>query len=95
MTAGKPIGIERAPTRWGRVDYRIEPRGNQQLAAVIDLPEKEQPAELHVSFRLPPDKSMAGLTVNGKTVTPGGRHKDAAIFSTSGQRKFEVIATMS
>jgi hypothetical protein len=95
MAAGKPIGIEQAPTRWGRVDYRIEPRSNKQLRAVIDLAEKEQPGELHVSFRLPSEKSIAGLTVNGKAVPPGGRHKDAAIFATSGQRKFEVIATMS
>ncbi len=95
IAAGKPIGIEQAPTRWGRVDYRIETRGVKQLTAVIDLPEKEQPAELQVSFRMPAEKSIAGLTVNGKTVTPGGSHKDAAIFATSGQRHFEVIATMS
>ncbi len=95
MAAGKPIGIEQAPTRWGRVDYRIEPRSNKQLAAVIDLAEKEQPRELHVSFRLPSKQSIVGLTVNGKAVAPSGRHNDAAIFATSGQRKFEVIATMS
>ena len=95
LAAGKPIGIEQAPTRWGRVDYRIEPRGDKQLTAVIDLPEKEQPAELHVSFRVPSEKSMSKLTVNGKVVTLGGRHNDAAIFMTNGQRKFEVVATMS
>ena len=95
MASGKPIAMEQAPTRWGRVDYRMEPRGDKQLAAVIDLAEKEQPAELHVSFRLPSEKSIAGLTVNGRAVPAGGRHKDAAIFATSGRRKFEVIATMS
>ena len=95
VAAGKPIGIEQAPTRWGRVDYRLETRGENQLAATIELPEKEQPKELQVSFRLPAGKSLGTLTVNGRAVAPAGRHHDAAIFAPGGQRRFEVIATIS
>jgi hypothetical protein len=94
--AGKPIGIEQAPTRWGRVDYQLAARGENQLVATITLPAQGRlPEELHVSFRLPSGKSLAGLTVNGKTVAPGGRHGDAAVFATGGMRRLEVIATMS
>jgi hypothetical protein len=38
---------------------------------------------------------LAQLTVNGKTIQPGGRHHGAALFQSRGQRKFEVMAIMS
>ena len=91
---GKPIAIEQAPTRWGRVSYRLEPRGDNQLVATITLPERgELPGELHVSFRLPASKTLNTLTANGMPVVAGGRWKDAAVFPTHGERKFEVVAT--
>lgn len=96
IAAGKPIAIEEAPTRWGRVNYRLAPRGENQLIATVTLSETHrQPEHLRVTFRLPEGKSLAGLTVNGKSVPPGGPHKDAAIFSPHGERSFEVVATMS
>lgn len=95
VAAGKPIGIEQAPTRWGRVDYRLETRDENRLAASIELPEKEQPKQLHVSFRHPVGKSLGTLIVNGEAIAPGGRNHDVAIFAPGRQRRFEVIATMS
>jgi hypothetical protein len=93
--AGKRISIEKAPTRWGRVDYRMEPRGSQ-LVADIALPLKgELPKELHVSFRLPKGKALARITSNGQTVSINGKHSDAAVIATNGQRKFEVVADLS
>jgi hypothetical protein len=95
IASGKPIGIEQAPTRWGRVDYRLARRGENQLVATIALAERgELPRELQVSFRVPEGKSMASLTVNGKVIAPDGRKKDAALFTTQGERKFEVVATL-
>jgi hypothetical protein len=94
IATGKPIAIEQAPTRWGRVNYRLEPRGDNQLVGTITLPERgELPSELHVSFRLPAGKTLNTLTANGRPVVPGGRWKDAAVFPTRGERKFEVVAT--
>jgi hypothetical protein len=96
VASGKPIAIENAPTRWGRVNYHLAPRGEKELVASVTLPERGAlPETLEVSFRLPAGKSLSALTVNGQTVQPGGRNKDTAIISTRGQRKFEVTAVMS
>ncbi len=96
VAAGKPIAIEKAPTRWGRVDYRLEPRGDKELVATIALPEKGPlPQELQATFRRPAGRSLAGLSVNGKTVAPAGREQDTAVFATAGARRFTVVATMS
>jgi hypothetical protein len=95
IASGKPIGIEQAPTRWGRVDYHLTRRVENQLVATIALAERgEAPKEIQVSFRLPEGKSLESLTVNGKVIAPGGRKKDAALFATQGERKFEVVATI-
>jgi hypothetical protein len=94
IATGKAIAIEQAPTRWGRVNYRLEPRGDNRLVATITLPERgELPNELYVSFRLPSGKTLNALTANGRSVVPGGRLKDAAVFPTRGERKFEIVAT--
>jgi hypothetical protein len=95
IASGKPIGIEQAPTRWGRADYQLARRGENQLVATITLAERgELPKELQVSFRLPEGKSLVSLTANGKVIAPGGRRKDAALFATQGERRFEVVATI-
>lgn len=95
VASDKPVAIEQAPTRWGRVNYRIEKRGSDRLAATVELPAQGKlPGELHLSFRTPKGQSIASLTVNGHPVKPGGRHKDAAVFATKGQRSFVVEATL-
>jgi hypothetical protein len=93
--AGKKISIENAPTRWGRVEYRLELRDGVLVANVGLSPEGELPTELQVSFRLPKGKMLARITANGKAVSIGGKHNDAAVIVTKGRRKFEVVAEMS
>ncbi|HEX8812082.1 MAG TPA: Tat pathway signal protein, partial [Terracidiphilus sp.] len=96
IASGKPIAIENAPTRWGRVNYRLASRGEKELVASVTLPERGTlPETLEVSFRLPAGKSLSTFTVNGQTVQPGGRNKDTAVFPTRSQRKFEVTAVTS
>ena len=90
--SGKPIAIEGAPTRWGRVDYRLASRNINELAATITLPNSANlPKELHVSFRVPTGKKLTSVMANGKTVPLSGPHKDAAVVNTDGQRHFEVV----
>jgi hypothetical protein len=96
LASGKTIAIQDAPTRWGRVSYRLAPRGDDHLVASIKLSEKGAiPDELQASFRLPAGKRISSLSVNGKAAEPAGLHRDAALFPTSGKRTFEVVAATS
>lgn len=96
LAQDKPVGIEQAPTRWGRVDYHMEPLGQSQIAATVALAaDRRPPAEVQVTFRLPANRTLQGLTVNGKSVQPAGRNKDAALIMTQGERHFRVAATLS
>jgi hypothetical protein len=96
VASGQPVAIEGAPTRWGRVNYHLSHgRENQLMATVTFLESHRQPENVRVTFRAPEGKSLARLTVNGKPVSPAGRHRNAALFSPQGTRSFEVVATMS
>jgi hypothetical protein len=96
VASGKPIGIEDAPTRWGRVSYRLTHGESDSLVATITLPAKGGlPKELYVSFRVPTGKTITGVTANGTSVILGGVRNEAAIVTTNGQRRFEVIAKLS
>lgn len=94
--SGQPVGIEHAPTRWGRVSYRLMHRHEKQIQATVTfLDSRRLPEKVQVSFRIPEGRALVSVAVNGKTIPPGGRHKDAALFSPDGARSFEVVATMS
>jgi hypothetical protein len=94
--SGQEIAIEAAPTRWGRVDYRMTPKGSGQLLATVSLHgTNASPSELQVKFRLPAGKSIQSITSNGKPVEVTGPHKDTAAIKTGGGKHFEVVASYS
>jgi hypothetical protein len=96
LATGKPIGIENAPTRYGRVSYRMELWGDSTLVATISFPPSSKlPAELHVAFRAPSDKSIRSVLVNNETGTLGGAHRDTVVISPNGRRHFEVAAKLT
>ncbi|HEY4357301.1 MAG TPA: Tat pathway signal protein, partial [Acidobacteriaceae bacterium] len=96
VATGKPISIAGAPTRWGRVDYRLETRGANTLAATITLPAKgDLPKEVHVTFRAPAGRTLAGVTTNGQHAQLSGPHNDAVVVTPGSQRKFEVVAQLA
>jgi hypothetical protein len=94
--SGHEIAINTAPTRWGHVDYRLTAKGPSQLLATVILQgSKAAPAELHVKFRLPLDKSIQSITANGKSVDLTGSPRDTAAIKTNGAKHFEVVANFS
>ena len=96
VATGKPISITGAPTRWGRVDYRLETRGSDTLVATITLPPKgDLPKELHLSFRAANGRKLASATANGKAVQFEGQHHDAVVIVPGSERKFKVIAQLA
>lgn len=96
IATGKPISIKGAPTRWGRVDYRVAPRSENELVATIAIQGTGAlPKNIQACFRVPEGRQIARLTVNGNAVSPAGRNRDAAVIAPHGQRKFEVVAHLA
>lgn len=95
IATGKKIAIEKAPTRWGRVDYELLMQGDR-IAAKIHLDEKSVPAkEIQVSFRAPEGKTLRRVLAAGKTLPLTGKNRDAVRIATGSQRTFEVVAELA
>ena len=93
---GKPIEIVGAPTRWGRINYRLERRDSNTLVATIALPERgDLPEELHITFRAERDRTLHSATINGTAATFEGPHHDAVVVRPNGMRRFEVVAMLA
>ncbi|MBN9615135.1 MAG: Tat pathway signal protein [Acidobacteriales bacterium 59-55] len=95
VASGKEIRIDQAPTRWGRVDFRIQKKDANRIVATVDFPGENRPKELNVKFRLPVQNTLTGITVNGQKAQIGGLHKDTAIFAADQAKHFEVVAEFS
>ena len=95
IVSGKEIQIAQAPTRWGRVDYKVQMVREGQVTATVKLLGDRGPKELHVKFRLPSPKKLQTITANGSAVKIGGLHGDTAVIETGGHSQFEVVAHFS
>ena len=96
IATGKPIAIENAPTRYGRVSYRMETSNSNTLRATIQLAAGiSLPKELHVSFRVPSGKALGDVTVNGKRASFDGQQHETVAILPNGERNFEVVAQLA
>jgi len=95
LKTGKPIAIDDAPTKWGRIHYKLIPQG-ETLVATIEFPEHGPlPKDLHVSFRVPADKRISTVTAAGKPVAGERIVGDVVMIAVKDQRRFEVVATVA
>jgi len=88
VDSGQEIRIDRAPTRWGRVGFRLA-KESSRLRATLQLEHAGAPAELHVKLRSA--TKIRGVTVNGQPAALGGVHGDTVLIRTGGRREFEVV----
>jgi hypothetical protein len=94
--SGKPIRIDRAPTRWGRVNFALQNHPqSKSVAASVELARAGAPRELHVKLRMPLANAVKTATVNGRTATIGGVHNDTVIIRTGSEKRFEVVGQYS
>ena len=94
VASGKRIGIEQAPTRWGRILFALQNRPqSKSVVASVELARAGAPKELHVKLRMPPESLVKNATVNGRPATIGGVHNDTVIVETGNSKQFEVVGT--
>jgi hypothetical protein len=95
VASGKEIKIDHAPTRWGRVNFKILAKpADKQVVATIELAQAGAPRELHVKLRLPLQSPLSTVTVNGRPASIGGLHNDTVMITTGNEKHFEVVGQM-
>lgn len=93
MASGKPIRIEQAPTRWGRVslDLRVNPSA-KSITGSISLAEHGKPEQIQVKLRLPLQNALRQVTVNGQPAKLGGSRNNMVIIFTGKDKHFDLKA---
>jgi hypothetical protein len=96
VASGKPIQIQKAPTRWGPVSFSlITKRDDKSVIGYVELTGAETPKELHFKLRLPAGMGLERVTVNGESASLGGIHGDTVMIRTKGKKQFEVVGQIS
>ena len=92
IASGKPIRIEQAPTRFGRVSLNLAAKpARKAVVATVELARPGTPKEIHVKLRVPNQTPLRSVTVNGRPATLAGRHGDTVVIATGGEKHFEVV----
>lgn len=93
LGSGKPIGIERAPTRWGEVTLMLAAdRQAKRLTGHIELDGQRTPREIHLKLRAPSEWQLSEVTVNGHPASLQGTHKDTLFIEVGHERRLDVSA---
>ena len=94
--SGKPIQIQNAPTRWGRVSFSLVTKDeNKSVVASVELTGTTTPKELHFKLRLPARMALREVTVNGRSATMGGLHRDTVVIATENKKQFEILGQLA
>jgi hypothetical protein len=89
VASGKPIKIERAPTRFGRVDFSLA-NANGRVTANVALARAGTPTEIHVKLR----GASGGIQVNDHPATVAGPHNDTVVIRTGSESRFEIVGQL-
>jgi len=67
MKAGMVVAVHNAPTKFGKVSYKITSAIDKgYIEAVIEPPSREMPKWLVIRLRHPEQRQMKSVTINGK-----------------------------
>ncbi|HEX7961720.1 MAG TPA: Tat pathway signal protein [Terriglobales bacterium] len=92
VVSGKPVQIDKAPTRWGRVGFNLIANPPQKsVIAKVQLASAGKPRQIEVKLRVPKDTPLRTVTVNGRPATLGGVHQDTVTIATDREQQFEIV----
>jgi hypothetical protein len=91
VVSSKGIRIDQAPTRFGRVDFKMISDGAGRVTATVTLPKQGGPKEIQVKFRVPAKYALKTATVNGRAAALDGPHRDSVVIPVGAESRFEVV----
>jgi hypothetical protein len=90
---GNRIRIERAPTHFGTLNFRLQSQTARGLIqAELDLPARNPPDSLFLRFRHPERHPMRAVTVNGRDWTDFDPDQEWIRIAIPRARRYSVVA---
>jgi len=92
LGSAQPIGIADAPTRWGRTGFQLRTTRQGVIEGSVTLPDRDAPAATWLSLRVPANKALIAVQVDGVTVDAADvRGEMLRLHGSAGQR-IDVLA---
>ena len=93
LASGKEIRIERAPTRWGAVTWRMKMDAEKaRISATVQFAGHSAPEQFHLKLRAPKKYQLKRATVNGREAEFATDNRETVVIRVGAERSFEVIA---
>ena len=93
VASGKEVSIRQAPTRWGRVDFRLQGDSSaKRVHSTVTLAKAGSPKELHVKLRMPTEFKLQSATVNGRQ---GRIQNETVVIPTGTETHFEIVGAFA
>jgi hypothetical protein len=96
VASGKEIRIDRAPTRWGRISFKLlATPAAKRIVGSVALAHPGSPKEVHLKLRLPAQNKLLHVAINGRPANLQGPGNDTVIIQTRNESRFEVVGEFS
>jgi len=96
LASGKEIRIDRAPTRWGRISFKLVALpAEKRVVASVQLSRLGSPNEVHLKLRLPLQNKLLKVRINGRVANLRGPRNDTVLIQTQNESRFEVVGEFS
>jgi hypothetical protein len=92
LASSEPVGIGAAPTRWGRTGFQLQAAKDGTIRGSVSLPDRDAPAAVWLSLRLPAGKRLIEATWDGHPITADDRRDDAVRLRGVPGQSIEVHA---
>lgn len=93
LADGKSVGMERAPSYFGPLSFRLSSEASQgRIRAVVDPPTRNRPRNIYLRFRHPDGKPIRTVSVNGLPYDKIDVAKEWVIIPGSVEGRQEIVA---
>jgi len=93
LADGQVVEVTGAPTRWGRVGYRLRSElGQGRIVATVELPAGGVGAEVKLRLRVPEGKRLRGVMVGGKDWGGFDAEGEAILLPRGAEGSVAVVA---
>jgi hypothetical protein len=91
---GRDISVKNAPTRFGKLSYKVHSRANSgSIEATVQLESERPGTTVLLRLRHPEGKLLRSVTINGKEWHDFDAHEEWVKIPNIGRESYSIIAT--
>ncbi|TCV97653.1 secreted protein [Luteibacter rhizovicinus] len=90
LESRKPIGIDKAPTRWGYTGFQLRATADGDIEGTVTLPQHAMPDAVWLSLRMPVGKRLSDIHLDGQPVPDTDRRGETVRLRGKPGQRIEI-----